>query len=688
MDEELQKLVDKAILLARQGNPDEAISMLTDLISRAPRSGQKSKLYDLRGLVHFLQKGEYDRAISDFSEAIRQNPKNADAFNNRGFACLEKGASAQAIADFSKAIDLGLDSMGLYVNRATAYSSIGEHDRAISDYNQAEKLDPKNPSVYCNRGTAYAQKGEYGQAITDFKEALQLDPDDALTYVNLGNVYEERGEHDKALENYDRVIASKPNYVLAYINKATVYYKKGEPDKELAVYDAAISQATRPIQDSAYALIYHRRALIYAGKNKYDKAIDDCSEAINLNSEYAEAYNSRGSAHYYYCYFAYLRGDSRIAEQHFKKAKADFEEAEARGEMLLSTSVPKYMINEMEDFNHEEKRGIFELHHKVSSIRENLFLGQVSVSHYCSLETLKNLAEDSPTEKNNFRLYNVDYMDDPEEGKTLLEILTSYSTKKDFNVEQAFYKNDKENKPASPAYIGSFSQRDETLFMWRTYGKQNGSEAAGACLIFKSCAFSSRLSPVLGAKSSGALYLRKLYRGFPLSVPKISEARPSVSEIVNESSSVRSHLEPDLFKVVYEGVLDEELPELKGLLEKLSQVLEGLEEKVSTHKLAREILDEIRFLFKLDHYKEEKEARVILIRHLEDEGADKYIKIDRDEFPPKFYVEPFIGGVLKEIILGPQVKRGISEWGEIVRRSKFLKDVKWGGKSKIKYGAK
>ncbi len=64
------------------------------------------------------------------------------------------------------------------------------------------------------------------------------------------------------------------------------------------------------------------------------------------------------------------------------------------------------------------------------------------------------------------------------------------------------------------------------------------------------------------------------------------------------------------------------------------------------------------------------------------------VKIDCDEFPPKFYVEPFKGEIVKEIILGPQVKRGISEWKEFVKRSESLKNAKWLGKSKIKYGAK
>jgi tetratricopeptide (TPR) repeat protein len=44
-------------------------------------------------------KGDYDRAIADYSEAIRINPRDAVAFNDRGFAHSTKGDYDRAIAD-------------------------------------------------------------------------------------------------------------------------------------------------------------------------------------------------------------------------------------------------------------------------------------------------------------------------------------------------------------------------------------------------------------------------------------------------------------------------------------------------------------------------------------------------------------------------------------------------------------
>ena len=55
-----------------------------------------------RGVVYANQ-GNYDKAISDFTEAIRLDPQFAPAYYNRGTAYLHKGDHAKANADFATA---------------------------------------------------------------------------------------------------------------------------------------------------------------------------------------------------------------------------------------------------------------------------------------------------------------------------------------------------------------------------------------------------------------------------------------------------------------------------------------------------------------------------------------------------------------------------------------------------------
>lgn len=54
----------------------------------------------------YLSKKDYDRAIGDFSEAIRPNPSHAGAFRMRGDAYFDKGDYGRAIADYNEVIRL------------------------------------------------------------------------------------------------------------------------------------------------------------------------------------------------------------------------------------------------------------------------------------------------------------------------------------------------------------------------------------------------------------------------------------------------------------------------------------------------------------------------------------------------------------------------------------------------------
>jgi tetratricopeptide (TPR) repeat protein len=83
----------------------------------------------------------------------------------------------KAIADYSGAIKLNPVDAKAYVNRGLAYAGKGKYDKAITDYNRAIYLDPDNIEAYRNRGRVYHTKGDDGRAGADFSKAIELNPD-------------------------------------------------------------------------------------------------------------------------------------------------------------------------------------------------------------------------------------------------------------------------------------------------------------------------------------------------------------------------------------------------------------------------------------------------------------------------------------------------------------------------------
>ena len=81
-----------------------------------------------------------DKAIDNYSKAIKINPKFVKAYNNRGIAYVWKKKYDLAIADFNKAIELDPKNGKAYNNRAIVYSYQGETDKALQDIQKAQSL--------------------------------------------------------------------------------------------------------------------------------------------------------------------------------------------------------------------------------------------------------------------------------------------------------------------------------------------------------------------------------------------------------------------------------------------------------------------------------------------------------------------------------------------------------------------
>jgi tetratricopeptide (TPR) repeat protein len=134
-----------------------------------------ARLHVGRGMA-WAAKRELDRAIADFEQAIRINPKDAEAYYSRGLARKLKGDLEAAIADYDQAIQLDAKYANAYVNRGAAWGEKGDLDRAIADFDEAIRLNPKEPQAYYNRGMAREMKRSLREALADFKMHSQLAP--------------------------------------------------------------------------------------------------------------------------------------------------------------------------------------------------------------------------------------------------------------------------------------------------------------------------------------------------------------------------------------------------------------------------------------------------------------------------------------------------------------------------------
>ncbi len=174
---------------------------------------------------------EIDRAIYELDRAIKTDPKNAEAYYNRGNLYRRKGIDDRAIADYSTAIGINPERAEIYTNRGVVYGRKGRYDLAISDYSKAIELDAHAADAYNNRGAAYLNKKQYDDAISDFNKAVELNPKFSMAYNNRGTTYGISGRHDQAIADFNKAIEINPSDASAYGHRSIAYFYMNVFDK-------------------------------------------------------------------------------------------------------------------------------------------------------------------------------------------------------------------------------------------------------------------------------------------------------------------------------------------------------------------------------------------------------------------------------------------------------------------------
>jgi tetratricopeptide (TPR) repeat protein len=213
----------RGLTYMRLGEYEKAALDFTEEINqRSRRASEESptksdwskELFFQRAFAYFLL-GEYKEVIPDITEYLRHESvstkRRADAYILRGKAYGATDNTDKALADYTEAIRADPQRPSAYYRRGGSYVFLRQWDRAASDLTDAlrltmmdtvapdAKLDENDlATAYTFRGGAYLNLGYGEQAISDLNEALRRKPKDTQALFWRGLAHAERKDRDAA----------------------------------------------------------------------------------------------------------------------------------------------------------------------------------------------------------------------------------------------------------------------------------------------------------------------------------------------------------------------------------------------------------------------------------------------------------------------------------------------------------
>ena len=143
--------------------------------------------------ANYIKLNQVDLAIEVLSEALAIDGADADVLYQLGLAYASKGEHERSVESFQEAVRFVPDFAEAYEGMARAYSELGRSYQA----------------AYAQGMMSFSTQ-DYGQAQQELELAARGLPDFVPIYLGLALTFEQQGEYQRALENIEHILELEP----------------------------------------------------------------------------------------------------------------------------------------------------------------------------------------------------------------------------------------------------------------------------------------------------------------------------------------------------------------------------------------------------------------------------------------------------------------------------------------------
>jgi len=278
-------LVTDARAASEAGNYDHAARLFREAISINPDNAfrwedelaeSESDSYTKKG-VELIDQGNYQKAESVLTKAVKIFPKSSWAYKNLGRALFSQKRYKEAEVFFLQAVQLNPDSKGAHYLLGLTLQNQERYSEAEAAYRQAIRLDPNYSDAYNNLGAMLSQQGREIEAEAAYRQLIRIYPNDPDAYGSLGDVLKYQGRYSESEEAYRQALKLDPNHPWAHYNLGLVFERQNRfPEAEGAYRKAAELKPNDPSS-------YERLGDMLKRQNRYEEAEVAYGKALGID---------------------------------------------------------------------------------------------------------------------------------------------------------------------------------------------------------------------------------------------------------------------------------------------------------------------------------------------------------------------------------------------------------------------
>ena len=260
----------------------ERLEQIRNLVDHALSSQDDLPLAWLARAKLLLLDGDAVGAESAARRAADHASEDDRVLSVLGEALIDQGKIEEGLRAIRDAVEVGDGHIRARLVLGLELTNLGRMNEAAAELEEVLTYAPDSPNALNNLGSIYLRTGRDLDAIPLFRRVLELHRDERAA-SNLGFAYYNLDRMDEAIEAFREAHRLEPGHPSPARNLGDTYEKLGDLERARRWFEIALENYDGVLEAGGpRSRNLARRAVCAAKLGRFDEAIPDVSEAVEL----------------------------------------------------------------------------------------------------------------------------------------------------------------------------------------------------------------------------------------------------------------------------------------------------------------------------------------------------------------------------------------------------------------------